>query len=138
MKTLILKAAVVAGIALAIAAAWWAGQQLGYSDGHAQATQDCLQQHVTRHSQTLADISNAADTARKANLAMNNSISQRREADEQTTRELRHALKQTADQRITCVLPDDVMQQLDAARMRANRAATGGITGAVPGDTGTD
>lgn len=132
------KATVFIGLLLAIAASFFAGRLLGNAEGHAQATQQCLAQQITRQTALLNEIENVTRDAKTASIALHNTIAERQKADEQTTREIRHALKQTANQRIECVLPADVMQQLHAARERANAAATGGVSSAVPGTTGTD
>ena len=54
-------------------------------------------------------------------------INARETYDQQTTKEIRNALSRTATTRIRCNFDDDIMQQLAAARNRANEAATIGI-----------
>lgn len=133
MKLFLLRLAIFLLLVLVIAGAWWAGQQLGFAEGQAAATTHCLQQQITTQDGTQKQMAALVQDAQKASLEINSSIARRREADEQTTREIRHALTQTAVQRVECVLPADVMQQLDTARERANAAAASGIAGAVPG-----
>lgn len=142
MKVFWLRLAIFLLLCLVIAGAWWAGKQLGFAEGTAGATEECLTQRIATQTSTETSTRMQLEAlvrhAHQASLAINDSIARRRAADEQSTREIRYAISQTSAQRADCLLPADVMQQLDAARERANAAATtSGIAGAVPGAAAT-
>ncbi len=65
-------------------------------------------------------------------------LAKRADSDQQTTRELRHALAETAADRAACRFPAGVMQQLETARQRAAKATTGGLGSTVPDPGGGD
>lgn len=67
--------------------------------------------------------------ANKASNALAAQVAARQAADEQSTREVKNALKKTASQRVMCVFDDDVMRLLREARQRAATAAADGLSG---------
>lgn len=83
---------------------------------------DALQKFIDGARQLTAE-------ANKASNALAAQVAARQTADEQSTRELKDALKKTASQRVMCVFDDGVMQLLREARQRAATAAADGISG---------
>lgn len=67
--------------------------------------------------------------ANKAGNALAAQVAARQAADQQSTREIKDALKKTASQRVMCVFDDDVMRLLREARQRAATAAADGVSG---------
>ncbi|EMI1355405.1 TPA: hypothetical protein MNL42_005228 [Klebsiella pneumoniae] len=67
--------------------------------------------------------------ANKAGNALAAQVAARQAADQQSTREIKDALKKTASQRVMCVFDDDVMRLLREARQRAATAAADGLSG---------
>lgn len=83
---------------------------------------DALNQFIDGAKQLTAE-------ANKASNALAAQVAARQAADDQSTREIKSALKKTAPQRVMCVFDDDVMQLLREARQRAATAATDGLSG---------
>ncbi|HIH9790344.1 TPA: hypothetical protein ACYU9X_000861 [Klebsiella pneumoniae] len=83
---------------------------------------DALNQFIDGARQLTAE-------ANKASNALAAQVAARQTADEQSTREIKDALKKTASQRVMCVFDDDVMRLLREARQRAATAAADGISG---------
>lgn len=67
--------------------------------------------------------------ANKAGNALAAQVAARQAADQQSTREIKDALKKTESQRVMCVFDDDVMRLLREARQRAATAAADGLSG---------
>ncbi|PLD17824.1 MULTISPECIES: hypothetical protein [Enterobacteriaceae] len=108
---------------------WHQGYERGAGDVRLevanQKTQeagDALQKFIDGARQLTAE-------ANKASNALAAQVAARQTADEQSTRELKDALKKTASQRVMCVFDDGVMQLLREARQRAATAAADGISG---------
>lgn len=116
----------------AIAALVFAAERWGYVKGYAAASAECQQANIARLGDALTGIEMLTARAQAANLELGKTISNRILADAHAAGEIRDALKTTAHLRVECVLPAGVMQQLDAARDRANTAASAGIDSAVP------
>lgn len=123
---------------LSIAVSWMAGRKLGQVEGSTSCTQQYQLEQIQEQDQILGQVKLMASEAQKASLEISAIIHKRQAADERTTKTLRDTLNKTSNQRVICVFDADVMQQLDTARLRANTAATSGITVAVPATTGTD
>lgn len=83
---------------------------------------DALNQFIDGAKQLTAE-------ANQASNALAAQVAARQAADEQSTREVKNALKKTASQRVMCVFDDDVMQLLREARQRAATAAADGLSG---------
>lgn len=62
------------------------------------------------------------------NERLSNLLAERAKDNADTTKELKDALKKTQGSRRSCVLDDDVMQQLGRAQARAANAARDGFT----------
>ncbi|SEQ85620.1 hypothetical protein [Giesbergeria anulus] len=126
------RAAIALGLlllALATAAGgYWQGQRDGQAASvarqDAQTVQD-LSAQLTAHADLIKQSGAASRRLRQ-------SLAQREQADQQTTKELRHALATTADSRTGCVFPAGVMRSLADAQTRAAQAAASGIGRALP------
>ncbi|HCQ7476715.1 hypothetical protein [Klebsiella michiganensis] len=108
---------------------WHQGYERGAGDvrlevanQRTQEAGDALQKFIDGARQLTAE-------ANKASNALAAQVAARQTADEQSTRELKDALKKTASQRVMCVFDDGVMQLLREARQRAATAAADGISG---------
>ncbi|MBO1548749.1 hypothetical protein [Yersinia pseudotuberculosis] len=92
-----------------------------YDQGVATATLTCQIGNNQRSEQALNHLitqsQRLTDQANLASLALSKQVAARQQADEQTTKELRYALRQTATQRSHCVFAPDILQQLDTARI---------------------
>lgn len=96
--------------------------RLEVADQKAQQAADSLNQFIDGARQLTAE-------ANKASNALAAQVAARQAADQQSTREIKDALKKTAPQRVMCVFDDDVMQLLREARQRAATAAADGLSG---------
>lgn len=96
--------------------------RLEVADQKAQQAADSLNQFIDGARQLTAE-------ANKASNALAAQVAVRQAADQQSTREIKDALKKTAPQRVMCVFDDDVMQLLREARQRAATAAADGLSG---------
>ena len=128
------RAALVLGGLLLLAALATAagGYWLGHRDGQAAtvARQDAktvqdLTAQLTAHADLIEQSGVASRRLRQA-------LTQREQTDQKTTKELRNALATTADNRIGCVFPADIMRGLAAAQAHAAQAAATGIGSALP------
>lgn len=108
----------------------WLGQveQQGYERARAEYQQADLSR-LTALIQSSRALEQAAQEASRVLL---NSVQTRQQADAKTTKEIRHALAASAPERAACLFDAGVMQQLDAARDRATRAAASGLSDALP------
>lgn len=113
---------------LACAALIYGAKEYGYQQGvaatHAQQLADAKQ--------TLDELKLSATAVNAASFTLGQTIANWQSAGDNATRSIKNALKQTADQRINCVLPVNVMRDLEVLRQRANAAAAGGINDTVP------
>lgn len=92
----------------------------------------CQQAQIDGLTTALDSVKQLTASASRASRELAQAIQARQQADQQATREIRHALALTANTRADCVFDDVVMRQLAAARDRAAAAAAGGFTDAVP------
>jgi len=106
----------------------------GYQRGLAEGAEQCQAADVARLDAALRQIPTLTAAAQQASRALEQTIAARRAADQTSTRELRHALAQSAAARADCVLPADVVQQLAAARAAAARAAAAGVAAGAAGE----
>ena len=117
------------GLALAV----WYIRDDAYNEGLAAARLECsegrTQQAADALNQFIAGARQLTTEANKASNALAAQVAARQTADEQSTRELKDALKKTASQRVKCVFDDGVMQLLREARERAATAAADGLSG---------
>ncbi|EMB5660451.1 hypothetical protein [Pseudomonas aeruginosa] len=125
------------GLALALflvmvaTSAWWSGREAGLAEGRAQCAEAQAGTYRDVLEQSVAQLRKVQD----ASAAIFQRLAQRADSDQQTTRELRHALAETAADRAACRFPAGVMQQLETARQRAAHATTSGL-GATLSDPG--
>lgn len=130
--------AVFALLALAGASAlsWLLGSStaydLGYAEGQAATAAQCQQAQLAGLQAVIDSTASLTAAANTASQELGKTISARKQADAQTTKEIRHALATTAPERAGCVFDAGVMQQLAAARSRATEAAASGVRSAVP------
>lgn len=115
----------------------WGGFQAGHKQGMADARLECSRSQTRQAADALNQfIAGAKELTAQANAAsqqLAQQIADRAAADDQSTREIRNALKKTAARRVNCEFDADVMQQLAAAQQRAAAAATNGVTGRAGG-----
>lgn len=116
---------VVAGFLWVVHQAYLKGKtdaQLEYAQEKTRESADALQQFINGARLLTAE-------ANRASNALAAQVAARQTADEQSTREIKDALKKTASQRVMCVFDDGVMQLLREARQRAATAAADGLSG---------
>ncbi|MDC7940916.1 hypothetical protein [Raoultella ornithinolytica] len=108
---------------------WHQGYERGVGDVRLEVANqktreagDALNQFIDGAKQLTAE-------ANQASNALAAQVAARQTADEQSTREIKDALKKTASQRVMCVFDDGVMQLLREARQRAATAAADGLSG---------
>ena len=102
--------------------------QLGYAKAQAEQREldlAALQQQI--HASQLL-----LEQAQATSQAFNQALAARRQADAQSTKEIRHALALTADQRRACTYDADSLQHLHAAYQRALEAVTSGLVSPMP------
>ncbi|SDU82276.1 hypothetical protein [Pseudomonas sihuiensis] len=123
-------------LCIALAVSWLLGSStaydLGYAEGKAAAAEACQQAQLDALEGVIDSTKGLIADANAASQELGKTISARRQADAQTTKEIRHALATTAPQRAGCVFDAGVMQQLDDARRRAAEAAAGGVRTSMP------
>lgn len=115
-------------------AGWWGGREAGLADGRAACADAQTRAYRDVLEQSAAQLKTVQDTS----AALFQRLAKRADSDQQTTRELRHALAETAADRAACRFPAGVMQQLETARQRAAQATTGGLGSTVPDPSGDD
>lgn len=125
-------------IALLAPTAFVMTYKTGYANAQREAVSDCQSATISQLQSILTDAEQLTTDANTASLVLNQTISDRVIADTKATQEIRNALSTTAHLRIECVVPIGVMQQLDAARNRANKAAASGFDGSLSATTSTD
>lgn len=104
---------------------------LGYAEGKSAAKDTCQTAQLGALQAVIDSTVSLTVAANTASQELGKTISARKQADANTTKEIRDALAFTAPQRAGCVFDASVMQQLDIARRRAAEAAASGIRGAV-------
>lgn len=105
----------------------------GLSDARLECSRGQTRQAADALNQFIAGAKELTAQANAASQQLAQQIVDRAAADNQSTREIRDALKKTASGRANCVFDADVMQQLVAAQQRAAAATTSGITGRTGG-----
>ncbi|MBG5580530.1 hypothetical protein GHT77_32160, partial [Pseudomonas aeruginosa] len=92
------------GLALALflvmvaTSAWWSGRVAGLADGRAACADAQTRAYRDVLEQSAAQLKAVQDTS----AALFQRLAQRADSDQQTTRELRHALAETAADRAAC------------------------------------
>lgn len=104
----------------------------GYERGRLAAQGECKQASLDSLNAVIDTTASLTADAHSASKALTKSIANRKQADEQTTRDLRHALELTAPDRAGCVYDADSMRHINAARDRAAEAVTSGLGGPMP------
>lgn len=128
-------------IAIAFAAHFYdkhAAVNASYAKGKSEALIDYLQTDIKTLTTVITQTQALVDQAGAMSKKLEAVIAQRQAADQKTTQEFYRALSVTAASRTHCKFDAAVMQQLAAARNRANQAAAGGIGNTVPAGTGAD
>lgn len=95
----------------------------------------CLVANQKQISNTLNHFQKITADNNAASFALSKAIATKKLADQQTTKEIRYALSTTSRLPVDCVFDNNIMQQLSAARDRANTATTAGFDNALRGDT---
>lgn len=113
------------------------GWLYGHARGSAKATEACQQTNIDALKSVIDQISEYAQSANTASLALSETVAARKKTDQLLTRELEHALSVTADERRHCVFDDRVMQLIQAAADRADEAAARGLGNTVRSGTET-
>ncbi len=125
------------GLLVGFAASIWYIRNDSYNDGLAAGRLECsrgqTQQAADALNQCIAGAKELTAQANAASQQLAQQIADRAAADDQSTREIRDALKKTAARRVNCEFDADVMQQLAAAQQRAAAAATNGIASRIGG-----
>ncbi|MGW9794830.1 hypothetical protein [Serratia sp. 121840015-1] len=125
------------GLLIGLAASIWYIRNDSYNDGLAAGRLECsrgqTQQAANALNQFIAGTKALTAQANAASQQLAQQIADRAAADDQSTREIRDALKKTADRRVNCEFDADVMQQLTAAQQRAATATTSGIASRIGG-----
>ncbi|HHM6772726.1 TPA: hypothetical protein ACWMLF_004714 [Pseudomonas aeruginosa] len=115
-------------LVLTSAGFWMVGHQVGLADGRAICAEAQTDAYRDVLDESTAQLKKVQDTSN----SIFQRLAQRDDRDQQTTRELRHALAETAADRAACRFPPDVMQQLETARQRAAKATASGLGSTVP------
>lgn len=110
-----------------------AGRRQGVSDARLACSQGQTQQAATALNQFIAGAKELTAQANAASQQLAQQIAARATADDQSTQEIRDALKKTAPSRVNCEFDANVMRQLTAAQQRAAAATTNGVTGRAGG-----
>lgn len=136
INRIVLALSAVAGLGVALFVAYQLGASnayaLGYAKGESAAKEQCQQAQLDSLTAVIDSAQGLTAAANQASQALGKTISDRKQADAKTTKEIRDALATTAAQRAGCVFDDGVMQQLGDARDRAAEAAASGVRRAVP------
>lgn len=118
----------------ALSTALYLSYQSGYNEGKGDAEAACKDAQISVLTETASTLEDLRKSAQASQLALHQQIAARENTDNQTTKELRYALNewqkslnQPSHQPVVCRLPDNVMQQLEAATARANYAARFGV-----------
>lgn len=139
---IVLGLSALALVAIALVVIWLlaasTAHQLGFAEGQASAQEQCQLAQLGALQDVIDSTKGLTAAANTASQALGKTISDRKQADAKTTREIRDALVLTAPLRAGCVFDAGVMQQLDDARSRAAQAAASGIRSPVPDTGGTD
>lgn len=124
--------AAILGLALLVPLSMSKGERIGYDKGLAAGRLECQQDTVDELTVLINSSQYLVEQANTTSMQLAKTISDRQQADAQSTREIRNALTVTASDRAGCVFDAGVMQQLDTARHRAAEAAASGLGSTVP------
>ncbi|MEG8642153.1 hypothetical protein U4Q25_10135 [Klebsiella pneumoniae] len=108
---------------------WHQGYERGAGDVRLEVASQKVREAGDALNQFIAGARQLTAEANQASNALAAQVAARQTADEQSTREIKDALKKTASQRVMCVFDDGVMQLLREARQRAAAAAADGLSG---------
>lgn len=124
------------GLALALGALLYLGFTWMYNnawqDGYRAAQSDQRALDLAQLKQQTQASQQLLEQAQATSQALNQAVNSRRQADAQTTQEIRHALALTAEQRSACTYDADSLQHLHAAYQRALQAVTSGLANPMP------
>ena len=129
------RSTIALGFLLAVLAAGVGGYCFGAANGKAEQVADHNAQALNHLGQQLDAHSDLVKRSTTANQALRTTLQARKTADKPSTEVLTPELNSTADSRAGCVFPPGVMRELSTSRDRAAQAASGGVSGAVPGTT---
>lgn len=142
MKTLLIRIALIVLLLAALFVAHSYDKRTAVSASYTKGKRDAMVEYLQKDVANLTSIITSAqtliDAANAISNALETAIALRQSQDQKTTQEIHRALTRTAATRANCHFDDDVMQQLTAARNRANQAAATGISNTMPAGTGTD
>ena len=127
------RSAIALGFVLAVIAAGVGGYGFGHTEGKAAQVAHYNANAVKQLGDQLTAHDDLVKRSTVANQALRATIHLRKKANQQTSEVLTHELNSTADSRAGCVFPPGVMRELSTSRDRAAQAASGGVSGAVPG-----
>jgi isocitrate dehydrogenase len=129
--------AAAAYLVVALTAGAAGGYFVGASHGTATAK-------AGQDAKTVNDLTNILDAnsaliidSNAASKSMREALALRGAQDSKTTQEIKNVLAKTASSRVGCRFDDNVMRELEAARIRAAAAAAGGIRNTVSGPNST-
>ena len=108
---------------------WHQGYERGSGDVRLEVASQKTLEAGDALNQFIAGAKQLTAEANQASNALAAQVAARQAADQQSTREIKDALKKTASQRVMCVFDDDVMRLLREARQRAATAAADGLSG---------
>ncbi|HDU4846517.1 hypothetical protein ACYCAO_14600 [Klebsiella pneumoniae] len=108
---------------------WHQGYERGAGDVRLEVANQKTREAGDALNQFIEGAKQLTAEANKASNVLAAQVAARQTADEQSTREIKDALKKTASQRVMCVFDDDVMRLLREARQRAATAAADGLSG---------
>lgn len=108
---------------------WHQGYERGSGDARLEVASQKTREAGDALNQFIDGAKQLTAAANQASNALAAQVAARQTADEQSSREIKDALKKTASQRVMCVFDDDVMRLLREARQRAATAAADGLSG---------
>jgi len=132
MRTTLLWGAFVVLLIGAVAAFVIDVKNNAYNSGYAAAESKYKDDQIDQLNALISSAKDLAQQANKASQELGKTISDRKQADAKTTKEIRDALAATSSTRAGCVFDAGVMQQLTTARQRAAEAAASGVRGSMP------
>ncbi|MBL5859544.1 hypothetical protein JBO49_02815 [Serratia fonticola] len=113
----------------ALAAAYCLGKIHGNYEASLECADGKTQSAVTALNSVTEDAKQLTQQANKISQLLSAQMNAFNKANEKSTEDFINALKKTAAARGNCVLDDDIMRQLNAARERSATAAATGLSG---------